>query len=361
MQIKLVQIGFVALLLSACGGGGSSEDSSLNQPENQIEFAASEAPLDISPGGIWASQTLLGQISTTLFIDETGKLLVEQVDTSEIFQTPPQGFVFEDFDPDTLLPFDPLDLDIEGVDVVTPIAPNPLFDINLLSVGFGQVVSSDANGFIAEYNNFEILADPLNLDISTCEVTGTLIEDASLNLSIDCPDASDNLEQQLINFVPLFFTACSLNGECSVTEPYSIGSSLEVIEGIYTPLLASSDVFINPFLSSLSSPSLEISATGQISGQIEIETDVSCSVLGSISTIDAQFNLYDAELTINNCDEPFANQNGREFAGFATTLDASEGAIIRLMIGANDGILPNYISGTLFPFTLFLSESISEL
>ena len=366
MQIKLVQIGFVALLLSACGGGGSSEDSSLNQPENQIEFAASEAPLGISPGGIWVSQNAEGEPFSKLYIDETGKMFFEQINVvfEEFVMPLPDGidiFVVDigDFNSDLFAElFDP-ENDLGIIGFISPDSipvnssfslfdsfPDPLFfaeieeqlEDSFFRLGAGRFLSSDISGVTAEFSETVLSSVGVNgVTFSVCEMMGFLVEDASLNLSIECENSSGSIERESINFVPQTILECTI--ACFPQEPYEMASSLSSIAGSYAiPLFISEQPSISP----TSSP-IAFSALGEISGLLDFGPE--CSVSGQVSIIDPQFNLYDIEIALSDCEGDLSTQNGRVFTGFAISqFIGDEPSGIRIMLDSNDGLIPEVLS-----------------
>lgn len=308
---KLLYTLLFGLLLISCGGGGGSSSSNGDSTSGLIVDPITEftPTLDISPGGIWESQNLAGEPASKLYIDETGKVILVQSSISGGFDV--------------------------GTGLFTP-------SVGYLRFGAGQIQLSTAAGVTGTYSESEVVlgASRSSPNISSCVITGSIIERASLNASLSCTREFAIRPVQMINFIPTPECEAPI---CLSGEYYDIPSSLEQIAGDYS------------FNIPLSLPNISISPTGVVSGSYSFGTE--CEVDGQVSVIDENYNLYDFEWTFSNCDEPLAGQDGRRFEGFlalqgnGVSVPGSEflmsSQYLGIIMAADDALLPDFITGRL--------------
>lgn len=285
--LRLYTSVFFALLLTACGGsGGSSNRGIVVDPIEDYP----EPVLDISPGGIWATQNLIDEPSTKLYIDERGKIILDQSHISSAF--------------------------------ITPITDG------YIRYGQGQILVSSDTEISGVYSRSEIvIGEPVFApNTSSCTLSGSLVERASLNVSLNCGG-----EIEMFNLVPA--AECS-GSVCLTGEYYDIPSSLEAIAGDYS------------YSASLTPSNISISPSGVVSGSFNF--GISCEVDGSVSIIDQSYNLYDFEWTLSNCTPAVGGQSGRSFEGFLML--QGNGAFIpqrlKFIIFADDLSVPDFLTGS---------------
>lgn len=314
---KIIFLVFFSLLLASCGGnGGNSNAGIVVDPVG--EFMDDVIPvLDVSPGGIWVSQNLLGEPSSTIYIAENGKLMIEQF-----------NFIFSS-DPETV--FNTL----EG---------------GYSRNGSGQIELSNPTEIRGRYQHSEIaIGEPIfALDNSNCELTGTLVERVSLNVSLSCTDASNVTNVEMLNFISSPDCLSVRGVACSASEAYNVPSSLDILAGNYSdPVWLSFPINPTSDAETASATLISISNTGLITGTLD--NGIECGVNGSVSIIDENYNLYEIEWAFSDCTPDVAGQSGRQFNGFLLVLDNGPlfPASLKILMESEDSMVPDFLSSFL--------------
>jgi hypothetical protein len=233
---------FSALLLTTivagCGGGGGGSSSGVTMPPLTMPPVVPPAAVNKSPGGIWHGFSTSNE-TLTLFVAETG--------------------------------------DFRSIDAMglPPNAPLPLFGSGVVLVMGDQLSGAYDSG------------RPFSTFAEHCELTGTLVERVSMNITLDCTDSSG------VKRAPSLILGYDTD--------YGGGSSLATIAGNYTFPMKATNV-------------LNIDGNGVIFGIYD--NGPNCTVNGTAEIVDARYNLYAIKWQMSLCQAPFTKFEAAQMSGF---------------------------------------------
>jgi hypothetical protein len=136
-------------------------------------------------------------------------------------------------------------------------------------------------------------------------------------------------DRTTITFTAAFTTANNTMTNASVTiqydHSYDADSALATVAGNYTAT-------VNPGADALS-----ISAAGVLFYQ---EPTTGCTANGTVTLIDAAYDLYNVEFTFATCVAPFDAQNGLHLSGLMTIDSTANPILIALAMHGTSGAIP---------------------
>lgn len=245
-------------VLAGCGGGGGGYGAPSQSPPVVQPPVASK-----SPGGIWHGFSTSNE-TLTLFVAETGTLRA---------------------------------LVTKGV---PPNVQPPLFGSGAVLVTGDQLAGAYDSG------------QPFTTFAEHCELTGTLVERVSMNVTLDCTDSSGAKRSPAVTL--------------GYDTDYGRASSLAAIAGNYTFSLRPTNV-------------LSIDGNGVIFGTYD--NGPNCTVNGTAEIVDSRYNLYAFEWLMSLCQAPFTKFEGATMSGFGVmnVRGAPAGSVLVLLTGVVAGHL----------------------